>query len=289
MAHCTMAFVNRSSKLLPSTGFVNPVKRKLPFLSNETFPDKIFRVIFATQTASRGLTQPVAFRSYQAHCMGFLPGEPSKTEKAVQLWDALCASSASPAYFSKIEMQGLDGKFMGSSSWRTDIASDVLKRIPESRTGHEARLEALLSIGPTEKRELKVLGSLSSTRSTNYGEVEERALRKQAEIEGFKYTKLESIGTYELKNASKGAILRLRERVRASCDQPEQKEKISAWARRLVDRRRLRARTVHWETFAELKTSCRMCEPSTEIFDRTTLQRHLKDIHQLDLPVSERM
>lgn len=226
--------------------------------------------------------RPYAIRSYSHERFS----DPSirnadKDTTDISLVDACRATSASPTYFAKAEIRQY-GSFSDGSLWAVNPAGEVYREIQDLNAAKGARIHAFLSIGYAKPRRR---GSNMDNEAPHPYAVERTAhdetddmLRRRQEAERFKYNRWVCPTSSGHTGDLDKLFHRLEDQTMAYCAtiQPELRD----WADFLVDVRRRRARTTHWETYVGFARPCPLCPHDKVMLAPQALQEHLQTRHR---------
>jgi hypothetical protein len=239
------------------------------------------RIVYATQKRKKGLRRPYAFRSY-ASKSAWRNCEFDTSN--IPLLQACLACLASPSQFESVKIEDL-GRFRDASLSDVDPAIENYYEVCDPSSADGNCVESLLSIGsPTG-----VLGSGSPPGRKQSSKLRQNTtdsiLDHEAARQGFCYKRLADLDIFEdLDDRPNVAVHEMEERFDSYSQTESVKEVLLDWARYLVDRRRKRARTQGWHSFAGLKTPCNQCISETgksESYDRDELYQHLRQHGEL--------
>jgi hypothetical protein len=183
--------------------------------------------------------------------------------------------------------------YVDGSLYANNPTLEVLREVAGLHSTGVDAINVLVSIGTKQQDARRNPGLFSHKRSllkalnrpTDF--VHERMLKELQDEEEEKYFRIEVEGEYNDRLEGKKGLEQLRRNVMGFLNEMQGKEKLARLAQKLVARRKKRANTPAWESFASnvtyqcLKSKDPACKAT---FDRLDLLRHWISVHNYDYP-----
>ena len=240
-------------------------------------------IVFAMQSPMKGVLRPFAIRSY-SHANSYDPliRNPECDTTDISILDACRATSATPKYFDKVEIDG-HGSFLDGSVWRVNPAEEAYREIQDLHVGDADSIAGLLSIGHVKYGRREFASNPQRTLSNIVDLAEDNdvdCMLRGMESESFRYDRLICPTRSDLGSGSVDKwFARLAADAQKQLASDEMQSRIRKWAELLVSVRRRRARTVRWQNYADLRTACPFCSPTESPMLRSSLFAHIKKVH----------
>ncbi|OCK84953.1 FabD/lysophospholipase-like protein [Lepidopterella palustris CBS 459.81] len=246
-----------------------------------------------------GVRRPYLFRSYTFKDRSATAVNRNKTSETEGTpLHAVCrATSAAPNYFQSVIID--KKKFRDGSIWMANPSMELYREVHSMHPDHPSPIYCLLSIGCGKQKRSRYLPNISMRAASLYNweqqQVDDVLTARKSQGEDFDYVRF--LGPADLADPKPsdwrqdGTRRKTVERIRIStaryCDNPGVSAQIDATARQLVQYRRQRARTAHWERFAlGITYKCVWCAETGgqgELNDRDDVIDHVQSKHK-DLP-----